>query len=288
MADRFTGASILPRADQETRDGVKPAFRIGALDSVLSGKDNLTWERTYWRAADLGFAGIELGVGGDYDRTELWSAEGRSRLRGIAEAAGVATPSICLHSYWTYSFADDDEAMRGRATRLAREAAVAAKEMGAENILVPFTNPDSAEAGLARERWISGMKEAAPAAEEAGVFFCLENVGLPFADKPEDVIAVVDAIDSPAVKVYYDPGNAVRKGSDPLRAIPLLAQRIGQVHVKEIRGQRLGEGIVPWPGIIQALRGIGYSGWLMLETESTKNPRAAARKNLETLRAYMR
>jgi len=288
MADRLTGEPILQPLDQECPSDGKTAFRIGALDSVLSGDDRLSWEQTYQRARELGFDGIELGVGKDYDQTELWSTEGRKRLRSYSEATGVATASICLHSYWSYSFADDEEAVRNRALRLAREAAVAAKEMGAGRILVPFTNPDSVGVELARERWITGMKKSSPAAEEAGVAFCLENVGISFADKAEDIITIVDAIGSPAVKVYYDAANAVRTGNDPLLAIPLLNKRIGQVHVKEIRGHELGKGTVPWPGIIQALRGIGYSGWLMLETDATRDPKTAARKNLETVRGYLR
>ncbi len=281
------GRPVLARSGRRSAAKAEPAFRVGALDSVLSGKEGLSWEKVYSRAGELGFEGVELGVGGDYDQTELWSVEGRRRLRGYSKASGVLTPSICLHSFWTFSFADDDEAVRRRAVRMAREAALAAKEMAAGNILVPCTNPDSAGTELARERWIAGLKESVPAAEEAGVAFCLENVGLPFADKPGDILGLVDAVGSPAVKVYYDPGNAVRRGGDPLQAVRMLKGRIGQVHVKEIRGVLLGEGIVPWPEILQALRESGYSGWLMLETEATDDPRTAGRKNLETVRAML-
>jgi hexulose-6-phosphate isomerase len=265
----------------------KHTFYIGALDGVLSGDSGLTWEQIYQLAGELGFEGIELGVGSDYDKTQLWHAEGRKRLCEISEATGVLTPSICLHSYWTYSFADEDDPMRARALRLAQEAAAAAKEMGARNILIPLTNPDSVEDSLARERWITGLKAAAQAAEEAGVVYCIENVGTAFANKPEDIMALVDAIDSPAVKIYFDPGNAVRTGNDPLKAITLLNKRIGQIHVKEIHGVYLGEGVVPWAKIVQALRDIGYSGWLMLETEATADPKAAAKKNLETIRTLL-
>jgi sugar phosphate isomerase/epimerase len=235
----------------------------------------------------LGIEGIELGVGKDYDRTELWDTEGRKRLQGFSETTGVLTPSICLHSYWTYSFASEDIATRARAEKLAREAAVAAKEIGARKILIPFTNPDSVNDELARERWIMGVKNSASAAEEASVVFCLENVGTSFADKPEDMITIVDAIDSSAVKVYYDAGNAVRSENDPLEAIPLLKERIGQIHVKEVQGDYLGEGIVPWPKIIQALYNINYTGWLILETKSTDDPKSAAKKNLETIRGFL-
>jgi L-ribulose-5-phosphate 3-epimerase len=286
-AGAFPGGTVSAQAGKASPGIRNPAFRIGALDSVLSGRGKMTWNRLYRRAGELGFEGMELGAGKDYDRTELWKAEARKRLRDSAEKAGVLTPSICLHAFWNFSFAAEDPANRGRAGRLAREAAFAARDMGARNILIPLTNPDSVEPGLARERWISGLKEAAGTAEECGVAFCVENVEIPFADGPEDIAAVVDAVGSPAVGVYYDPGNAVRSGHDPLAAIPKLGGRIRQIHVKEIRGIYLGEGAVPWPGILEALRGIGYSGWLMLETEATADPKTAAKRNLETMRKLL-
>jgi len=278
--------SILAQQSDAPADK-KTVFRIGALDGVLSGKEGLTWEQDYQRGAKLGFAGIELGVGKDYAQSELWNPEGRKRLRGFAQAAGIETPSICLHSYWHFSFAANDEAVRAQACQLAQEGAIAAQQVGARDILIPFTNPDNVPAETARERWIAGVKKAAPAAEQSGVVFCLENVEVPFADKPEDIIAIVDAIGAPAVQVYYDPGNAVRSGNDPLHAIPLLNKRIAQVHVKEIKGKYIGEGIVPWPQIIQALRDIDYKGWLMLETDATDDAKTAATKNLSTLQSYM-
>lgn len=256
-------------------------MRIAALDGSLTARGtHLPWEELYKRAGDLGLAGLELGVGANYEETKLWSSEGRAALRDAALEAGILTPSVCIHSYWNYSFASDDPEVRQRAERIAREAASAAAEMGATSILIPLTTAENVADDLARERWIAGMKAAAPAAEKAGVSFCLENVGREYADAPEDIAAVVDAIASPAVGVYYDPGNAVHGDFDPLHGIELLGSRIRHVHVKEIDGTYLGEGRVPWPEIIPALTEIGYDGWLVFETDPTDDPVEAVRRNL--------
>ncbi len=258
---------------------------IGALDGVLAGpRRDMTWEELFEVAGRLGFAGMELGVGPDYDRTKLWDEQGRGELLAAAEKAGVVASSVCLHSYWQYSFASPDEDTRARAHSLAREAAVATSAVGAVNILVPLTCPKEVEADDARARWREGVKACAPAAERSGACFCLENVGQAFANRPEDIIAIADAVGSPAVKVYYDPGNAVGKGDDPLDAIARYGERIAQVHVKEREGTYLGEGIVPWKEIIPALRDVGFDGWLVLETDATDDPEAAARRNLDYLR----
>jgi sugar phosphate isomerase/epimerase len=264
-------------------------MKIGALDQVLTGQGGARdWARHYALAAELGFDGMEPGVGADYAETQLWSAAGRREMLLAAQLHGVATSSICLHSFWRYSFASPDEAVQAQAAQIAREGALACAELGAANILVPLTCPDDVPDEAARQRWVAGMRACASAAEDSGVCLCLENVGKPFANRPDDIARIVDAIDSPAVQVYYDPGNAVRFGTDPLGDIAVLGGRIRQAHVKEYGAPLLGDGRVPWPPILAALRAAGFDGWLVLETEPTAHPLAAAGYNLTALRKMLR
>lgn len=263
-------------------------FKIGAIDNVLTGeKRALAWDNYYPLAQSLGFEGLELGVGADYDQTQLWDKAGRARLRNLSEQTGVVTPSICLHSYWRYSFADPDPAVRAQAGRIAREAAEIAAELGAKHILIPLTCPEGVEAATAQARWIEGVTACAGAAEACGVVFDLENVGRAFGNTPEQILTMVEAINSPAVAVYYDPGNAIATGLDPEQGIEMLGSHIGQAHVKEIDGEFLGEGRVPWSQLLAAFKRVGYEGWLVLETNPTNDPRTAALANLKTLRRLL-
>ncbi len=153
-------------------------MHIGALDSVLTGKWNaMDWDIYYDIAQRLGFDGIELGVGEKYDETQLWDKNGRRRLLNLSRQSGVVTSSVCLHSYWNYSFAHPEAAVRQRARRIAQEAAPIAAELGAKHILIPLTCPKEVDDATARARWLEGIGSCAQAAEAAGVFFCLENVG---------------------------------------------------------------------------------------------------------------
>ncbi|MCC7355904.1 MAG: sugar phosphate isomerase/epimerase [Anaerolineae bacterium] len=260
-------------------------MHIGALDSVLTGKWNaVSWDVYYDIARRVGLDGIELGVGEKYNETDLWNSGGRHKILSLSQQSGIATSSVCLHSYWNFSFAHPDAVVRQRAKCITQEAAQLAAELGARHILIPLTCPKEVDGATARARWLEGIGSCAQAAESAGVFFCLENVGKSFGDSPEQIIDIVDTIHSPAVKVYYDPGNAVSSGFDPVRGVELYGQRIGQIHVKERDGKYLGEGRVPWREIIAALRKVGYDGWLILETNPTEDPEAAAARNLKVLR----
>ncbi len=125
--------------------------------------------------------------------TLLWSREGRASLRDVSRQTGVATSSICLHSYWTYSFANPDAAIRARAASLAREVAAAA--LDARSNLIPLTDAKGVDDATCRARWIEGIRACASAAAAEGVVFCLENVSRHFAKEHKDVLAIVQAVD---------------------------------------------------------------------------------------------
>lgn len=258
-------------------------MQIGIIDGSL----NLPWEKLFDAARQLGFAGVELGVGKDYDKSKLWSAEGRRELAGLSQKTDVAIASLCLHSYWNYSFADPSAVTQKTAAQIATDAAAIARELRAQNILIPLTYAREITPAQATRRWVDRVQRVAPAAERAGVVFCLENVGQPFAKNAQQVADLVDAIGSPAVKVYYDPGNALSAGLDPLREIPLLGPRIAQVHIKEIGADLLGQGKMKFKSILAALRDIGYDGWLVLETPATSDPVKSQAANLSYLEALL-
>jgi len=259
------------------------------MDQVLTGGHaNVRWGEEYRLAAALGFEGVELGVGANWWETRLWDAASRRELLGLAHECGVVTASLCLHGLWAQSPASEDGAVRVEAERLVCEACAVAAELGAEHLLLPLTCPDGVAAEPARERWVEGLCRCATVAQGCGVVLCVENVGRAFANEHADIAALVDAVGSQAVQAYYDPGNAVFYGVEPLAGVKVLGRRIAQVHVKEMGAALLGDGVVPWPALLAALKGVGFHGWFVLETEPTAEPLEAARRNLETLMRWVR
>ena len=100
---------------------------------------------------------------------------------------------------------------------------------------------------------------------------------------------LVDLVDHPGVKVYYDPHNMAHYGhaEEAIPGIKLLGKdRICQVHVKN--GERLIEapGLVDWQAAFRALNEIGYEGWYVFESKHTDHAQVveATAKNIEFLR----
>lgn len=260
-------------------------FLTGTLESVLRSD----WTDVFPRARSLGFDVVELGVRADnYRSTELWREGGLEILAERAKRNKAPIASICLHTFWGYSFADNNISNRTTAKLILFHTLEACQALGAGTILVPITNPNGLSKEQARRRWSEEIRACAPGAESAGVRIALEVVGGSPVVTGAEMQSLLDEIDSPAVGAYFDFGNSKMLGSDPVADIQLLGDRIFQVHVKDPRTDRtpcyLGEGDVDLEACLKSLIEIDYSGPLVFETPPMSDAREAAARNLQTLR----
>ncbi len=258
-------------------------MRIGIRNGCLG----MPWDEAFQAAADIGFDGVELDIGADYRETALW-ADGVGAVAAMAEKAGSKVLAFCAGACWQISPASSSEEVREEIKALLTDLSGFAAELGAGAILVPVTpGGDDVPYEDEQRRWIEEMKAVAPAAEAKGVVLALENVGRGCGKSAEELIHLADNVDSPAVQVYYDVGNATAFENDPIEEIKLLGSRIAVVHIKDREGDLLGEGVVKIPESIEALKEIGYDGDLILETPATDDPLAAGAHNLRYLQALV-
>jgi len=153
-------------------------------------------------AADLGFDGVELvvpdgihrvdaedGMVLDLDGIEvrdddLWTAEGRARVREAADEHGIALPSVCpsyLNCRPGLASPDPDE--RAATAGDLADLIEAAADLGAGTILTPFFYEAEIDGEADRERVVAEVRDLAPLAEEAGVTLALETSLPPETDR---------------------------------------------------------------------------------------------------------
>jgi sugar phosphate isomerase/epimerase len=244
----------------------------------------MPWEQLFPEAARIGFDGVELDIGRNYRETAWMSAEGRQQIRRWSEASGCALASVCLGAFWQISPADNKPEVRAEARALTLDTIRSCHELGVAAFLAPVTPGAEVEHETGVQRWIEEMGACAKTAEENGVIIALENVGRGYAQSAVNLKRIIDAIGSRCVAAYYDPGNGLSLGNDPVAEIRLLGKQIAVAHAKDPGGQYLGEGRLDWDGVIAAFRDVGYNGWMTLETAATDNPSEAGAKNLAFLR----
>lgn len=125
-----------------------------------------------------------------------------------------------------------------------------------------------------------------PYCEEYGITVCTENMWQCYGDsnkiwdstcsKAEEFVRYVDGIGSPYVKACVDIGHTVLVGENPVKMIKMLGNRVAALHVHDNDGIRDEHtvpfhGIVKWNEVAKALKDIGYSGEITLETEGFMN-----------------
>lgn len=128
---------------------------------------------------------------------------------------------------------------------------------------------------------IEGLEKCLPKAEECGVVLGLENHwGL--GRTPEGVLRIVDAINSPWLKVTLDTGNFLE---DPYDRLEQLAPHAVLVQAKTYYGGGEWYSLdLDYPRIAAMLRKHHYRGYVSLEFEGREDPETAVPQSLALLR----
>ena len=111
---------------------------------------------------------------------------------------------------------------------------------------------------------------------EYAVYCVIENEPATHGGSPAKVLELVKSIDSPWVKLLFDPGNTPFY-ADAVRPYPddyeLVKEYMMHMHIKDAvrengggRAVCVGTGLVDYPGLLAALKRDGYDGYMCLET----------------------
>lgn len=250
-------------------------MKYGLRDSVLASP---SLDEKFAAAAEIGFDGLEVIVPRDFETCHLWRPGGIEELREMAARTGVEICSISLGAFSRLSFLAPDPEMRRTGEKILGEAIGAASGLGIPVILVPmFSIPvdDPLTPPL-----IEGLRRFGEEAGRRRVCLAIEtNLGA------EALLRVLDAVGLDSVRVYQDTANnLMRWGYDPAEEIRRLGKAIAQIHIKDTDRNPLGQGRVNFQAVGQAIREIGYDGYLVLETPRGDDPEAMAKRHLRFMK----
>jgi sugar phosphate isomerase/epimerase len=254
------------------RGGGSAAIKFGVCDWTLGKAGD---PAAFRLAGSLGLDGVQVSLVPRGDSLRLADPGERKAFLEAARASGVAIASFALGDLNEVPLKSDP-----RAERWLEQALAIAPAMGVRIILVPFFGKGDIKndpAGTAAV--IAALRRLAPQAERAGAVLALESWL-----SAEDHLTILEAVGSPAVRVYYDVGNSQDAGYDIVREIGLLGRRICEFHAKDTR-DLYGKGSMDFRRVRRAMEEIGYAGWFVLE--GTKLPlgvEASLRYDIEHLK----
>ncbi|WP_280155719.1 sugar phosphate isomerase/epimerase family protein [Piscinibacter sp. XHJ-5] len=249
-------------------------MKLALCNEVLR---HLPFESQCATAAALGYAGLELAPFTlAEDPSRLGAADGR-RLRRIAADHGIVLASL----HWLLakpdglSIATADPAQHARTVDVLKRLVDFAAACGAD-VLVHGSPTQRApgpgqsiDDALARVE--AGLAELAPHAGAAGVVYCIEPLGpfeTPVINTLAQAVALVDRIDSPALRTMLDVSAASHAEDDDAPALLrryLPSGHIAHVQLNDHNRRGPGQGDTPIVPILQALRELDYRGWMAVE-----------------------
>ena len=137
-------------------------------------------------------------------------------------------------------------------------------------------------AGLTDEEWarsVTHLRRAAEYAAGAGVTLAEEVVNrfeLYHLNTLDQAIRLVNEVGHPNCRIHLDTFHSHIEEKDPAAAIRRAGSRIAHVHISENDRGVPGTGSVAWEPTFEALRDIGYDGWLTVEAFGNTLPNLAA------------
>lgn len=147
------------------------------------------------------------------------------------------------------------------------------------------------------ERAIKGLKHIVPLLEETGLVLTLEIHMNTLHDTATSARAILEEVGSPRVKANLDPGNmfATPHAEEPLRAIDMLGDWIGYIHLKNCRKISkiydytcsLENGDIDFYKVISHLYQRGYKGDMCIEYVGAGDPAPKAKEDIAYLKSVL-
>ena len=204
-----------------------------------------------------GLSGVELQV--FFKGTKLWDRETLSGYLDAAKRTGLIIPSLA--GVWP----PGASLPQPTAEEHVRKAIQAAESAHATTILVACFEQNCPKMDQEQSYGpvVAMLQKVSGAARDAGV-----TIGMETSNSPAEDRKLIELVDRPSVRVYYDLDNVERYAhtNEAVPGIALLKSRIRQVHLKNENRLLEQPGRVNWASAVKGLAAIGYAGWFVFET----------------------
>lgn len=218
------------------------------------------------RIREAGFDGIEAPMykGRDFAVDAL--------RKGLADTGMECT--ICSVLVDGLSLIADDAGLRSRAVDQLRENISTTAEVGGKIIAGPLYAPLGYLPGRRRtadewQRAVDCWQQLGPWLAEHGVTVAIEPLNrfeTFFLNTAEDAARFCDEVGHPNVGILFDTFHANIEEKNIADGYRTVARHLRHVHTSENDRGTPGSGHVEWAQVFEAIREIGYDGWLTIES----------------------
>lgn len=226
------------------------------------------WSDIYSMAKDFNFDGIEIrGLGSDIFSVKSKPFSEAQLPKTISKLKKLHLEISCLSSGACLKFFEKSEENIKEITEYAKLA----NKLGTSYIRILADLDPMPDGEVDDEKIVSELKKLVPVAEEYNVTLLVETNGV-YSDTKR-LKNVLDKVGSRKAAALWDMHHPYRyMGESPDETVANLGEYIKYVHTKDsvskdgkIEYKLMGEGDMPIIEMLEALKSIGYNGYVSLE-----------------------
>jgi D-psicose/D-tagatose/L-ribulose 3-epimerase len=249
----------------------QPLYRLAICNETFQGMKFAEAART---AKSAGFTGLEIAPFTLGDDPAATTGSQRAELRRTMQSEGIEYAG--LHALLTaprgLHVTTSDEAARRKSWEYLSRLIDLSADLGGGVMVFGSGKQRAAIGGVpvadAVKRFKEGLGELAPLAASRRVKILIEPLAPQFTNVVNTIaeaVALVREINSPAVRAMFDTHNTVAEKSDHGELIKQYRDYIEHIHLNEMDGRYPGTGNYNFQIVLQALKEIGYRGWVSVE-----------------------
>lgn len=270
---------------------MKIAFNTWAYSSFPTLLPCYTLADTIRRLGRIGWRAIELGCAAPLAFPAFISAQERREIRRLLDSEGMRVVSALPAPGGGPGCNPASPVAAERAHAIAHYGEVIrfAADLGAETVLfIPGWVAVGMERGQAWDLARDALASVAATAAEHGIRLAIEptTADTNLVDSAEDAVRLAREVGRDNVKLMFDTCHVLAAQEDCRDYVRVMGGDLVHLHAAERDRKAIGDGDFDWPGLIQALRAVGFDGYFTVEAGFASrhdDPDEAARRSLRAL-----
>ena len=255
---------------------------MAVIDLMILKRQKLS---AFQLTKELGADGVEVDMGGLGNRVtfdnKLLIDSVRQQFLAKAKELNLEIPSLAMTGYYAQSFCQREHFIQS-----IQDCITTMKLMNVKVAFLPLgIQCDLVKKPELRDSVINRLKVAGKIAEKAGVV-----IGIETALDAKGEKQLLQDINSPAIKSYFNFSNALKNGRDLEDELKTLGKKyIVQIHCTDDDGVLLKDNTrLDMKKVKKTLDKMGWSGWLVIERSRDAKEPSNVKKNFGSNTAYLK
>jgi protein FrlC len=224
-------------------------------------------DETIRRLARIGYDAIEIGAAAPHAFPAYMTPERRRDIATCLVDNGIRLSSMLPAPGGGPGFnvASADPLERSAAIDQYRQVADLCAEWGGD-VLIYVAGWQSFGTSRA-QAWDWSRKALDTIARATDLTVCIEPTSADsnLIDSCDDVLTLMDEVDLPNVAAMFDTYHTLYRNEVPTDYVYRLGARLKHIHLADVNREPPGKGVVDYALLVQALRNVGYAGYLTME-----------------------